>query len=216
MKRRLQSLGLAVLAALLLSASCKKEKPPVKLDVDKDFRSYVHFNNGTWWVYMNVDSSEFDTCIVSESQSEYEYHEDFDDPKVQFEELWFITDDRGLQVGMLTRPQPLNADLSNILYTSKVFYMYGGILGPSNYNLFKYPYQEDTLRFAQNDDTYIKERLDSLSIQNVTYYNVITCRHEFQQAGSLIREITYAKGIGPIRKVYWDGSTWELIDYAIL
>lgn len=218
MKGCLNTLAFIFVAFALLSESCgKKTQPGPKVYVDKDFLDYVHFNNGTRWIYMNTGSTEFDTCVVTGSSHAFEYHEQ--EPKEsdpQFEEFSFRSDDRGIPIGVLTTSNPVHfGDVSQIFYSSRTFYMYDNILGPSySYNLFQYPYADDTLRTG-NEMTHIAERLDSIIVQNQTYHNIITTRHEFQQAGSLIREITYAKGIGPIRKVYWDGSTWELVDFTI-
>ena len=167
---------------------------------------------------MNVDSSEFDTCVVSDVSHRFVPQGKVNkDVNPQYEEYSFRSDDRGIPIGVLTSCHPVGEpeNWSFVLQTSKTFYMYNNILsGKYSYNLFRYPYQEDTLHIG-NEKSFIKERLDSLIVQSETFHNVITCRHTFQQTGSLIHEITYAKGIGPIRKVYWDGSIWELIDHSI-
>ncbi|HZG01802.1 MAG TPA: hypothetical protein VEY71_12420 [Chitinophagales bacterium] len=204
-----------------LSASCKKERQEgPKVNVDKDFLKYAYFNNGTQWIYRNVVDSSLDICTVTGAGSRYQYHNkpkpNEKESSPQFEEYSFEYIDRGLPVAVIVSSELLTADFSQVLHFAKTFYKYGGILGPAySYNLFKYPYAEDTLRHLSNEATHITERLDSVVVQNQAFYDAITCRHDYQASGSVIREITYAKGVGPIRKVYWDGSTWELIDYTI-
>ncbi len=76
----------------------------------------------------------------------------------------------------------------------------------------------DTSYKVNENGVYIKKTLDSITIQGKTYHDVFITKHPGRQGGEtneLIKSDYYAKNVGLIKRIYWDGRVKELLRYNV-
>ncbi len=204
--KHLKSLLLSTFALYLLIAAlgCGKEKLVPLYTVSPDFLAYCYFQKGSYWIYSedsfpaNEDSvyvvaSVQDTVREESGLNHYEYEE--------------------FRYGYVVR----NETLLISIYNSGPDH-FALLMAESDHrqNLFA----THLFEFAGIDSvdegmTKITGRFATMSINRVVYQDLIQVTHLQNINGNPTREILFAKGVGVVRRSFWDGTTWSLKRYHL-
>ena len=203
---------LLVLAAL--SSGCPGNDPPERpfVELPAEFKSYCYFQAGSYWIYQNDSIASFqDSAYVFTSECKDQY--DLDRTSFDFEECFYE---------LVYLGEPWTEDLypesevdpgGPFLYHF-VDFQQPGILKKA-YHLFDDDLDLDSMRIG-DANTYITGRYDTLSIGGIEYQDVIRVTHTASTFGNPIRELHWAKGVGIVKRLHWDGSSWTLLRHSVL
>jgi hypothetical protein len=203
--KHLKSLFLSTYAlCLLITASgCGKEKIEPLYTVSPDFLAYCYFQKGSYWIYSEdsfpankdsvyVFSSVHDTVREESGLNHYEYEEFLYGYVVRNETLLIRIYNSGPDQFELLMSE---ADHRQNIFATHLF----EIAGKDSIDAW----------------TKITGRFDTLLINRVLYHDLIQVTHRRSTYGNPTREILFAKGVGVVRRSFWDGTTWSLKRYHI-
>jgi hypothetical protein len=204
--KHLKSLLLSTFALYLLITvcGCGKEKIVPLYTVSPDFLSYCYFQNGSYWIY-EEDSfpGSLDSVYVF-----FETHDTVLDytarPKYEYERFLY---------GIVLRNTRWQILIINSGPDSFILQMSesDSLLNFDALHLFQ---------FGDSDSidgglTKITGRFDSMVINRTVYHDLIQVTHFVNKYGNPTREILFAKGVGVVRRSFWDGTTWSLKRYHL-
>ena len=78
------------------------------------------------------------------------------------------------------------------------------------YQFFQHDHPGDTMQTGHTT-TYISNYLPQITIQGNSFDDVIVVTHGANWAGNPTQEVWWSPHIGIIRRVMWDGTTWNLV-----
>ena len=213
MKSILPSLPILLVLALFLSG-CPGNDPPERpfVELPAEFKSYCYFQAGSYWIYQNDSIASFqDSAYVFTS----ECFEQYDAARTDF-------DYEACQVTMVYLGEPWVNNIYPDPYTDPLgpyLYELEEMKQPSfekrAFHLFQDEMGLDSMRLG-DEFTFITGRYDSLSIGGIQYQNVIRVTHTASTFGNPIRELHWAKGVGIVKRLHWDGSSWTLLRHSVL
>jgi len=176
-----------IIVLVLTVISCRK---PTTYNMPQDLKDYCMFPVGSWWVYEDSISGEKDSIVLMEQNIYFPYS---NNKTYYFESL----DEKFY----FSNTNSINGSLCEVYITSPLTYVY--IRGRSMY------YSTDE-GFTGKIDVKI-EYLDSLNINNTTYYNIKIFDVYNRKSISY-----WAKNIGIVKLVDKEyNKIWELKTYNI-
>lgn len=191
---------------LFISLSCTKERSYDHYRISDDFRKWVDFKDGSYWVYINENSGLIDSCYIiykgAFTQTEYQ------------------------DVGYVY-------DVIDIILSRSTFFHEIYIQAEANFNwaaigltkgVGDYGLRNDIKkgqRIVIGKGTYeVVDVLDSMQINNYYFRNVIHTRSANPwKIDSIIHEYFFSKGIGLIRlhqTLLHTDSTWNLLRWKTI
>ncbi len=216
-----------ILALPCLALQCDKDdennKPKDVTRLSEEFKSYAYFKEGSWWVYKELNSGNLDSAYIIRSDILEEFLPQKSGGPANLEHL-SITMVRNIynerQDTIIIEGYPMynsnnNDDLYNgerICRLIRTIYRHG-----VSSNLLLYTPVSTNYKINENG-VYIRKTLDSITIQGKTYHDVFITKHPGRQGGEtneLIKSDYYAKNVGLIKRIYWDGRVKELLRYNV-
>jgi hypothetical protein len=201
---------LLLLFPFLFTLACTKKEE--KIPLSQEFRSYIDFPVGSYWIYKDTAVDTIESIYVFENKTSWE----LDRSNVYFELLTIhfvhvsknftdtIYGQGGCDVGY--------RNLDNPLFSFDIALPKYGIMGILKF----YTPNEASDQGPYRGRPYIKSKDDKLEIQGKEYKNTI--KTEFAPGGETyngIKSEVYAQDVGVIRTVYADGHVFDLIRYHI-
>lgn len=204
---------LIFLSPLILCLQCKKKEEEKKVPLSQEFRSYVDFPVGSYWIYKDTAVNTIDSIYVFENSISWKQ-----EPRsnVKFEVL-------SIQIVHVSRSYSDTIYSRGLLapgYENKDNPLFGYHIALPKYGIM------DIIKFYTPNEVgsqgpyrgrpYIKSKDDKLEIQGKEYNNTI--KTEFAPGGETyngIKSEVYAQNVGVIRTVYADGHVFDLIRYHI-
>ena len=194
------------LSLLFLSLSamwCKKSDSTYYTPLSQDFLSYFAFPKGSWWVYKEINTGKTDSFYVTQYGIDNVY-----DKKADFHY-------QSLSYGLHGNKYQCTAGANPSIDGTKFYYtqIFKGndSFNSSSTRLF-YPFE---INRPTSDGVVIKMLADSIAIQNNTYLDICITDKSFAQPIDPIKSEYYCKNIGVIKRVYSDGTVWEVIKYHL-
>ncbi len=189
-----------LLPVLYFTGCCSN---PVKYIVSSDFKRYFIFPDGSYWVYKN-QSGEFDTLILKSHTSTF-----VSDPGPEScSEHEFIECEYEISYSSSKTMTNISAwdNESSSFYDISSFFP---------------EFASDTseaFQFGQKYN-YNKDFISEMVIQGVKYTNVnsieIDITHYSNINGNQPIYGYFVRDIGLVKRVLYDGTNWELVDYKI-
>ncbi|MCX6351971.1 MAG: hypothetical protein NTX03_08920 [Bacteroidetes bacterium] len=185
-------------SVLSILTNCEKPRPYIKLD--KDFLSYCIFKKDSLWVYKDNKTGANDSVYVEYFGGTHVY---------------------GKRIGY--DYDLLNFTLISTKYGGKTYQAMPWDRGSNDY-YSKLDESPGYIRFALplkvGDSTsdskypkiYLRKHLDSLSIQNKYYKDVLVVENSYDNK---IKTEYFCKNVSLIKRVYQDSTDWELIKYQL-
>ncbi len=204
--KHLKAFLLSTFALYMLVAAlgCGKEKIEPLYTVSPDFLAYCYFQKGSYWIYEqdsfpgNLDS----VYVISESHDTVlDYNAR---PKYEYERFLY---------GIVLRNTKWLIRIDNSGPDSFVLQMSesDSVL---NFNAFHF-FQRAGVDSLDEGFTKITGRFATMTINRVVHHDLIQVSHFENTNGNPTREILFAKGVGVVRRSFWDGTTWSLKRYHI-
>ena len=196
--------------AIFLGQSCPlifKPEPRPYVPVPQIFKDYTVFQEGTYWIFQN-DSfpAELDSSYVAYAQCADEKEEELFSFDREFcHSKWVYLNEDWLQWAEAIHYR-LEGD--GYIYVNSERRK----SDPSEFSnhLFLDSASMDTLR-ASFDFTRIAGRYDTLELNGKTYHDVIRVVREGSISYKPNRELYYARNVGIIKRILWDGNSWSLV-----
>ena len=201
MKNRISILCFVLCCLLIIS--CNKKPSPTHYTISNDFRKWVDFQNGSYWVYINDNSGLVDSCYFRGTRLAYTVY-NYKDQGYVYDVIDFVLASKFLEIIYIQA----NAD-----YT---FAIIGTIKGGTEYQLRTNANIGQKIRVGLG--TYEEvEVLDSLKINNNTFMNIRHTRTIYPLLpGDIIQDYFFSKGVGLIKfhQTFLNtDSTWSLLRY---
>ena len=190
----------------LIFTSCYKKENPEHYVISTDFRKWVDFNDGSYWVYKNENSGVIDSCFIVH-KGEYTYRE-FSDAGYYYDIIQIILS-RGTFFQSIEVQAEANYDFATI-----------GLIKGTEENSLRSDIQKGQ-RIAVGKGIYkVVDVLDSVQINNYYFKNVIHTRSANPwTVDSIIHDYFFSKGIGLIRlhqTLMNTDSTWNLLRWKTI
>ena len=187
----------------------KKDEPKAFIPLDKEFLSYFAFPVGSWWVYEEVNSGEKDSMYVIK----YDIHKHENNKEdLDYWRLSYHLSNSLQDFYFWARPNP-NIILNDTLFVLTEAY---NLVNDGTVTAIRFFYsKKKKYLFSINDNTYIKNIYDSLTVGSMDFYDVYHIEKLKQEYENLIKGQYFAKNIGIIKKEYFDGRIFELNKYYI-
>ena len=202
-------LTIAIAALLFLAQACfllPKPKPRPYAPVPQIFKDYTVFQEGTYWIFQNdsfpsaLDSSYVIKSSCSDEVSSAKWAYDFE---ICYLDLVYLNERWSQAAGAIM----YSHEDDNYIYVNHEFREVDQT--GDCFHLFLDSASMDTMR-AGSEFTYITGRYDTLELNGNTYHDVVRVTHEMNIYGNPNRELYYARNVGIIRRVLWDGNSWSL------
>ena len=194
-----------LLSALTFSSSCCKKDPiePEKFLIPKDVVDYIHYDLGSWWKYMEVTSGEIDSVYVTESKFYYA-----SDLPYQFESLDNMLRDEVVESGLYFDfdegdPRPPTRYIVEAANDNVYGYSFFYCTNPCDTN--------PIIPFPEGLST--RANIDTLTVQGDVYSDIIHVININTFTHTHINEVWYARHVGVIKRKFFDGTTWELVEH---
>ena len=220
MKRRLKRILTVNFPLLLIIAStfpqCNGCEDPAFIPLSEDFKSYTDFPEGSWWVYENIDEpSVKDSVYVTRRfpGTETDHHTNLE---YAINAYTLIKENKGNreELKYLAYPPPWTNSNSPFFYYELIVQDIGMF---GTYMLF-FP-NEIGDKDSENCNVQIADKQDTTFMRKQSYFDTITTKFPDQggceSPNYYIASETYARDVGVIRRTYFDGSIYELVDYHI-
>jgi len=185
-------------------SSCKKNDPVSEVQytyLNKSLKSNFTFNEGSYWVYQN-QTMQKDSVVLTNSKTGFTSTCPGNDcSKSEFIALTFNNVTRG-------------TSFNHYLISSYIKYNGGGAWGQYGQPIY---ITGENLGYEFNG-LVVGEKLDSLLVMNVMYYNVekmsVNADEQFQHVFEFNRDFYFVPSIGIVKQVIYDTingtETWEL------
>lgn len=187
---------------------CKKDPKPTYY-LDQELKDYCYFTKGSYWVYEDTLNNFHDSEIVLESSFE----------KVEIKNYNLI-----LEVLLVKYKSDFwntiitsngNPSISDLSASECVNYWGDPNIQSYDCRYVSYSDSNKILNPIENSKIRFFNKLDSLTLNNKTYFNVKIFQNKTQTSAQTIKFIWYAKNIGIIKKEMFDGKVWLLKDYNV-
>ncbi len=183
--------------------SCTKKPDPIHYTISNDFRKWVDFQNGSYWVYLNENSSFVDSCYFSGARLTATVY--------NYKDQGYIYDD--ISISLTSKFCRIIFIQANADYS---FARIGTIQGGAEYQLRTNANVGQKIRIGLG--TYEEvEVLDSLRINNNTFLNIRHTRTIYPMLpGDIIQDYYFSNGVGLIKfhqSFLNTDSTWSLLRY---
>ncbi|MEX0966583.1 MAG: hypothetical protein WD077_05060 [Bacteroidia bacterium] len=209
---------------ILLLSSCglfEDDEGPFN-PLSEEFKSYVYFPAGSYWIYKELGSGRLDSSYIINSQIRVKHNPKKGGGPERYESMGMqivreIMPGRRDTIIGLGAPSPLSFD--NSYYNGIVRNSYEEII--YKYGVGGHPYFATPVDTGNDNDFF---RLDiftvqeSMEIQGVHYHDVVTTLHgdpNDLEGNNPIKSEIYAKDVGVIRREYYDGRVYELLRHHI-
>jgi hypothetical protein len=202
----MKKLPLLFILLCLILTNCNKKEDPQHYVISADFKKWVDFKDGSYWVFINENSGLSDSCYII-------HKEDFTDTYYQ---------DAGYVY-----------DVINIILSRGTFFNGIFIQAEANFNWATIGLNNGVGEYALRNDIQKGQRisgtkgiyevvdvLDSMQINNYYFRNVIHTKSSNDwTTGSIIHDYFFAKGIGLIRlhQTFMNtDTTWNLLRWKTI
>jgi hypothetical protein len=184
--------------------------------IPTDAKSRFFFKEGSWWVYKNTINNTYDTTEISfinnriATPSKKAFGDKYAHKCYEYIEYHTLSKKFGTNRITIETTMPI----SEIDKDSERFVYIDDYLptGSSTISVFRFFYNGDARIDSLSDG--IIEKQDSISIGNITYYDVLHYSYkEGFEANDYLLEAWYSNKIGLVKIIRKDGSVWELVDY---
>ncbi|MBR9859738.1 hypothetical protein GYB22_03135 [bacterium] len=183
-------------------------KPTYQLKKCDQFTlDYTVFQEGSWWEYINVSTSELDTVTISK----YEL------TRLQIDESGFELELHEMQTKWSHFDYEKNKKLSNS------FSAFDSDILQGSRNLERVPEDEielitihtfpdsvSSLVLNPPDSLTLDQKLDSITVQGVKYRDVIVISNSFKLSARSYKTIYWAPHVGKIKFITHDNQIYEL------
>lgn len=205
MKNLLITLLVATFLVSSCCLSCRDDSAPTYL-MDQDFKDYTLFPVGSYWIYSENASQEYDSVYlyqqeirINESQKIHSYNYE------QFDQSLGSTFFRDTLVGGSSIERYKGED-KYCLYAER--YLSNFVV--TNLQFFNKISAGSTLDFADDSQVKYIGEFNSFIGDGIERQNVRVFENLIQTDDRLPKKIYYAKGIGVVRKELFNGQTWNL------
>lgn len=194
---------------ILLSGCPAKKDPAPEFSISSNMKKCIRFGDGSYWIYKNTESELIDTVkVVFTEYFKIDNHYNIDKDKVYSDLEYYY-------------------DYYNVTYESSYFKSeYDGSTGSivTTYSEFHplYPvistiYHDNIKNEFELDSGVLKrELIDELTLNGLTFNNVKKFYSTENQHPKKIKYSFFVPEIGLIKKEFYDGNIWELVDYKIV
>lgn len=191
---------LPIILIILIGGCCTT---PENIAVSTDFKRYFNFPKGSYWIYKN-QYNEYDTLLLESLTSKYiEYTRPESCSEYELVEISYFDSYLSLAIK------------ANIKAESITFSSFS-----DNESFFPDLISDTTfLTFQGSSYTFNQDFIKELQIGDHTFWNIYsveidtTLTHEINNLQPISGY--YVRDIGLIKRVLYDGTIWELIDYKI-
>ncbi|MBW3544040.1 MAG: hypothetical protein KY428_00330 [Bacteroidetes bacterium] len=214
-------LAVFLLSSIACIGSACDPGPEATILIPKEYKAYVDFPVGSWWVYEDVnDPAKRDSVYVFGELKRMipSKHKDIEYEGISNRVVFKHLD----RIDSITFR--LTYDVFS--YSSGVDYFQylaaipaQGIMG---LEMLFFPNQVGDSSFVYECGIHVTDKKDTLKVGKDTYHNTITTAFPVGEFSScyeappyFILSETYAKGVGVVRRQYADGSVYELAAYHI-
>jgi len=199
--------------------SCKPDDntPPAPrvFKAPQEVIDYCYFKEGTYWIYRDSVSGQYDT--VSVISSNFDTLTNTNDGVKEYYDIFLVTtyssyDKYNENIRLQARPWLITG--APIVFYIK--YKPGDSKGSTFYHF--YPYEIGKMYSIANDKITILNTQNSLFVGSNTFLNIVAFAHSKDPNYGYSATIIYqAKNIGIIKKVITaKNQVWELINYNIV
>ena len=217
MKKLYLLLLLAPLCMCLHSCKPDDNTPPAPrvFKAPQEVIDYCYFKEGTYWIYRDSVSGQYDT--VSVISSNFDTLTNTNDGVKEYYDIFEVITYRSFDKyneAIWLRDMPWLIHGVPIVNSKK--YKAGDTKGSTIYHF--YPYQIGASKEGPYDKVTIIELSNSLTINSKSFYNIITFYHTKDARYQETETIEYqSKKIGIIkRRIPKLNQVWELINYNIV
>jgi len=180
---------------VILYSNCDgKNKEPLYSLMQQEFKDYTVFTKGDYWVYMNNVGVKGSIVLIKQLFLSYKEKQQnyYRDLLLQY------------YVRNLNDTFVISAD---IFGDKNCKYFYGK--GENDVYIF-YPFFKNETTF--NNTTMCNGFIDSIIIANTTYYNILVFENKNNNFSNT-KLYYYSKNIGLLKKIEFDNTVWELVNY---
>jgi len=187
-----------VIFILLNSADCSKPGSEPTCYISEEFKSYVIFNDGSYWVYQD-QSGNWDTVKIIKTE-----HTIIDNPYTSPRERYNITTGSTIY--------------GERKYIAQCEHVYR--IGCDNFSKYSTNYYSPILFFCcceegiNYENLKYLQQLDSMVVNSSIFYNI----KEFESDSinpQTARKLYYSQKIGLIMYEDFEGNNWHLVDYSV-
>ena len=202
-------LTIAIAWLLLTTQGCflfPKPEPLPFISLPQVFKDYTVFQEGSYWIFQN-DSfpAARDSSYIVEAYcvNRLLYKDEWENEScladlIYLNQSWWQT------------MEVIDYDRENNSYIYVHHEMHKSSQSGNCDHLFLDSASVDTMR-SGSEFTYITGRYDTLELNGKTYSDVVRVTHEMNLCGNPNRELYYARNVGIIKRVLWDGNSWSLV-----
>lgn len=199
---------ITVLACMSMLGCKEKERPTFY--VDPEILSYCLFPEGSYWVYQNesLQTLTDSAYLTNRRHSIIDSEEEGIQADTYSYDLRFLGKSREVVITAAPGDSELESTVTLVseFYSSSASQEYDYLLRSDSRNL-------DTVSVFPI--TYITTRLDSIQISGKTYHDVIEFETSPSGASDFTSKVTWAKGIGIVRRTLVNGEVWNVVRYRI-
>lgn len=189
-----------LLPLLLGSNCCKKNKKTYYMD--QEFKDYIVFNSGSYWVYQDsLDSSKIDSVTLTSQEIEIVETKHFDFDYEAIYQNYYST-----KSTYLTNGNVIGGELDKTNLSSYIFSI-GGIT---------HFFSQASIGEINDVELLYENYLDSININNNAFNKVKIFKFQEDYISNYPEKIYYSSHVGIIKKEMYDGTVWELIRYNIV
>ena len=180
---------------VILYSNCdEKNKEPLYSLMQQEFKDYTVFTKGDYWVYMNNVGVKGSIVLIKQLFLSYKEKQ-----QNYYRDLLLQCYVRNLNDTFV-----ISAD---IFGDKNCTYFYGK--GEYDVYIF-YPFFKNETTF--NNTTMCNGFIDSIIIANTTYYNILVFENKNNNFSNT-KLYYYSKNIGLLKKIEFDNTVWELVNY---
>lgn len=189
---------LLLLSTPFLFDSCHKDPNDGFIPLNKDFLSYFAFPQGSWWVYKEINSGETDSFYVNSYDVQ---NIDSKKENMKYKKLFYHLFSKNKQAYGMT----YHMDYITSVYEEND-------LQNGSATRFVYPV-EDSKYINPDYQFSIPDHYDSLQINGIWYKDVYRTAYGAPYSNNIYKSEFYARNVGVIKRIYFDGTEWELVKY---
>lgn len=193
-----------LLTSALSCSNCERNENVPIYYMSDEFKSYVVFPKGSYWVYEEVSSQALDSVYLYRSTIEIKNESD----KLGYNYQEFLG---------IYKSSYLSDSISGFAYPEfddQKFYEYteGSLSDFLNRPIIFFGDNSVGYKHKYTDDFTVEYEafLESMEIQGEVYGNVKVFKHNIQYFSYQSERIYFAKDIGIIKRELFNGQVWEL------
>ena len=173
--------------------------------MDQDFKDYTLFPVGSYWIYSENISKEYDSVYLY--QQEVGINDSHKIHSYSYENF-------GQSLGTTFFNDTLFGGSATERYYDTIYFLYSerylSNYVITNLQFFNKMAAGTTLDFADDSQVKYTGELNSFTADGIEYRNVRVFENLIQTDDRLPKKIYYAKGIGVVRKDLFNGQIWNL------